>query len=164
MANNFRNINYGRMLYESLRNYYSLNSSEQITILYKLCAAILSPLQPAFDDYVKFRTKEALIASCKWQIAQLTNVLNYLYDTALSRIYITQGVLMVVSDVTFAYLPINNDGTFAMAPNVQEHEFGDRSSQTLVTINIPSGVNLSDITATIEQIRMQGIPYKINTF
>lgn len=166
MANNFRNINYGNMLFEGLRNYYALNSNDQISILYKLCAAILSPLQLPFNSYCSFRVTEALIASCMWQIGQLTNVLNYLFDASLKRIFITQSSLFIIADVTFDYTAIHSDSDFGTAPvtSCEELVFGDRTTETLVTINIPSSISKSQVVAVIEQIRTQGIPYQIETF
>jgi hypothetical protein len=163
MANNFKNINYARQLYESLRNYYSVNTAGQITILYKFLAAMLQPLQAPFDSFVLFRNKEALIASCKWQIGQLTNVLNFLYDSVLSRIFITQNSITVIADPMFQYAPINFDSDFGTAPLEFERKFTDRASETVVTINVPAGVDLADLTATVEQIRLKGIPYQIVT-
>jgi hypothetical protein len=160
----FRNINYGRLLFETLRNYFSVNATGEMSLLYKFLAAIVQPLQPPFDALVAYRTKEALIANCKWQIGQLTNVLNYLYDTTLKRIFITQSVLTVIADPMFEYAPVNFDVEFGETTSVFEREFGDRVAASLVTINIPSSVNESDLVATVEQIRMQGIPYIISVF
>lgn len=160
----FRKINYRLMLYEALRNYFSVNSSNEISMLYKYCSAFLQPLQAPFDAYDLQRKKNDLIASCKWQIGQLTNVLNFLYDTLLARIFITQSVVTVISDPTFDYPAIHFDGTFEEAPLIFEREFFDRVSISAVIINVPTGVTLSDITATIEQIRLQGIPYTIVFF
>lgn len=160
----FRNITYYKRLYESLRWFYSINSSDEVSILYKILAACLSPLQPAFDAYVIYRQKEFIIAQCKWQIGQLTNVLNFLYDTTLKRIYLTQSVINALADPTFFYAPINFDSDFATAPEQFERGFRDRQSETLVTINVPTSVYSSDLVATVEQIRMQGIPYQITQF
>lgn len=166
MANGFRNINYGNMLFESLRYYFSINTSEELSILYKLCSALLSPLQMPFNNYVTFRIREAIIASCEWQIGQLTNVLNYLFDSVDNRIFITQSALSVISDPTIEYPPINWDSDFG-SPVVwasSERVLGDRTSETLVTINIPVSINESAVVAVVEQIRIQGIPYQILTF
>lgn len=152
------------MLYEALRNYFSVNAAGDMSILYKYLAAFVGPLQAPFDAYDTYRIKEALIASCKWQIGQLTNVLNYIYDSALKRIFITQSVLTVIADPMFEYAPVNFDVEFTETPTIFEREFGDRVAASLVTINIPSAVNESDLIATVEQIRMQGIPYTINVF
>jgi hypothetical protein len=160
----FRNINYGRLLYETLRNYFSVNSSGDMSIIYHFLAAIIAVLQHPFDAYAVYRTKEELIAECKWQIGQLTNVLNYLYDSTLKRIFITQSVLRVVVDPMFQYAPSNFDTVFAEAPTIFERTFADKAASTLVTINIPAGINESDLVATVEQIRAQGIPYKIKVF
>lgn len=165
MPNNNRNINYATLLYEALRNYFSINAAGQVSILYKYLAAIIAPLQAPFDAFDIFRKKENIIASCKWQIGQLTNVLNYLFDNPLSRIFITQSVVTPVSDPTFAYPPDNFDMTFADSPpEIFEVEFTDKTLQTVVTIHVPVSANLAEITAAVNQIRMQGIPYNIVTF
>ena len=165
MANNLRNINYGRLLYETLRAYFSVNGvTGNLTGFYKYLAAIIQPMQPVFDSYVIFRTREALIASCKWQIGQLTNVLNYLYDATLNRIFITQSTSSIISDPVFAYPPDHFDTTFASMPTVFERKFGDKLRGTLVTIHIPVAVDEVDLISVVEQIRIQGIPYAIVTF
>jgi hypothetical protein len=64
----------------------------------------------------------------------------------------------------FEYAPVNFDVEFGETTSVFEREFGDRVAASLVTINIPSSVNESDLVATVEQIRMQGIPYIISVF
>lgn len=161
---NFRKILYGRLLYETLRSYYSVNSTGNLSILYKYLLAIVQVMQATFDGYDAYRTKEAIIAACKWQIGQLTNVLNYLYDNTLNRIFITQSAIADVADPTFAYPPVNFDTVFAENPEVFERIFTDRVSTTLVTINVPVGVNVSDLTATVEQIKLTGIVYQIIEF
>lgn len=161
MANNFKNIDYSRQLFESLRSYFSLNSNSDISILYKILICFLQPLQPAFDAYDIFRVKEALIAQCEWQIGQLTNVLNSLYDTLLARIFITQSEVTVISDPKFEYDADHWDRTFAEDETVFERPFNDRASTSLVTINVPQGVDLADLIATVEQIRLKGIAYNI---
>lgn len=160
----FRNIDYSKMLYETLRNYFSVNAAGEMSILYRFMSAIVAPFQAPFDDYQVFRTKEALIASCKWQIGQLTNVLNYLYDATLKRIFISQATITIIADPMFQYSPVHFDSDFGNPPAQFEHEFGDRAAGTAVVINVPAGVNQSDLVATIEQIRMEGIPYTISTF
>jgi hypothetical protein len=161
---NFKHINYGRVLYETLRAYYSVNSAGDMSILYRYLIAILNVLQKPFDGYELYRNKEAIIASCKWQIGQLTNVLNFLYDPTLSRIFITQSIILPIADPTFVYAPYNFDTVFAEDPAVFERTFKDRAASTLVTINVPTGVNISDLTATVEQIKLTGIPYQIAIF
>lgn len=161
---NFKHISYGKLLYETLRSYYSVNVSGNISIMYKFLLAIIQVLQAPFDGYEIYRTKEAIIANCKWQIGQLTNVLNFLYDPTLSRIFITQSIVLPVADPTFAYNPDNFDTVFAEDPEIFERTFSDKVASTLVTINVPIGVNISDLTATVEQIKLTGIPYTIQTF
>jgi len=164
MANNFRNIDYGKMLYEALRNYFSVNSDGQITVLYKYCACFLQPLQLPFNNYDAARQINALVAQCRWQIGQLTNVLNFLFDTIQKRIFITQAKTSVLSAPSFPYnTPVQVRG-FGSPAQAQARGFGDNTSTSKVVFNVPVGVNISNITAIIEQIRIQGIPYVIQTF
>src|SRR5579863_2763033 len=163
----FRTISYGKMLYETLRAYFSVNDQGEMSVLYQICAAIVQPLQDPFDAYHTFRVAASMVANFKWQIGQLTNVLNYFFDTSLQRIFITQSVVNIVSDSTFAYDPITYDDVFENAYLINEREFGDGANKTTVAINVPvsvAGTSLSQITATLEQIRLPGIQYVIQTF
>lgn len=164
MIAQFRNIDYSKMLYETLRNYYSINANNQPSWLYIYLSCIIQPMQLPFNAYQTFRTLEALIAQCKWQIGQLTNVLNMIFDASLKRIFITQNTLLIIADPTFPYPPDHQDSDFGTAPKIQERGFFDRSAETIVTINVPIGIDQSAITAVVEQIRMQGIPYSIVFF
>jgi hypothetical protein len=158
----FRNIDYGRMVYETLRNYYSVNYDGDISFVFKFVAACIAPLINPFSDYDTYRQKESLIANCKWVIGQLTNVLNYLYDSELNRIYITQSTVSNVNDPQFEYPPVNFDKVFEEVPTIYERLFNDQANVSIVTINIPSSVNQAELIATIEQIKVKGIPYQIN--
>lgn len=166
MATNFKNINYGKMLYEGLRNYFSVNAQGNISYLFKFLAACIQPLQVPFDEFVIFRTREAIIANCKWQMGQLTNTLNYLFDPVFNSIYITQSVLTIISDPMFQYAPVNFDSDFGTSPEIFERRFSDKSAQTNVIINLPVALEprQSEITAVINQINVSGVLYTINFF
>lgn len=161
MAVNFRSINYGRLLYETMRNYFAVNAAGDISQLYEYLAAIIQPLQAPFNAYMTFRITQALIANCMWQIGQLTNVLNYLFDSVLNRIFITQSTATLLSDPTFPYPAVNFDSDFGTAPAQFESTFDDITNLDTVTINVPEGSNIAAITAVVEQIRVSGIPYQI---
>ena len=153
------------MLYETMRNYFAVNSSGQMSQLYIYLACIIQPMWTPWTSYVSFRMTEALIANCAWQIGQLTNVLNYLFDNVLKRIYITQNSASILSDPMFQYPPVNFDSDFLTAPPQQfERVFDDPSNVGVVTINAPASISLTALTAVIEQIRVSGIPYNINQF
>lgn len=160
----FRTINYGKQLYESLRNYFSVNTQGNLSILYRFMACIMQLFQGPFDAYVVQRQTLWLIANCKWQIGQLTNVLNYLYDRADKRIYITQSRTTNTSAPTFEYPTTLQARKFGEMTPAQARKFFDSVSTSVVIINVPVSVNISAITATIELIRLQGIPYTINVF
>ena len=94
----FRTIKYSKMTFETLRSYFSVNASGQLSILYKFVFSCLYPLQSVFDNYDTFRIKKQIIASCKWQIGQLTNVLNYFFDPTLKRIHINQSEVTIIAE------------------------------------------------------------------
>lgn len=160
----FKKLDYKALLYESLRNYFSVNSSGNISMLFKFCAGCLAPLQAPFENYDKKRIVNELIANCKWQIGQLKNVLNYLYDRTANRIFITQSITIVIADPQFEYHSVLFDSMFGENVQVNERGFYDRASQSSVSINVPLGTDINSLTATLEQIHLQGIPYQIITF
>lgn len=163
MPNNFRNISIPNMLYETLTGFYSITGIGTVSWLYKFCAACLSVLQTPFNDFVTFRTKEYIIANCKFTIGQLTNVLNYLYDPIQKRITITQSTVGAVFFWKFAYPPSLFLSDFGTAPSAFLETFGSRVAVSTVAFNVPAGIDLIDLTATIAQISIAGIPYKIVT-
>lgn len=150
------------MLWDSLGNFFSLNSVLSLSIMYKICAAYVQPLPAPFAAYVAFRNNAWLIAQCKWQIGQATNVLNMLFDLVDQRITITQSSTSPVSLTTFEYPAIGQTGgAFGSPPVLQLRAFGDKAASTIVTINIPAGISLTAITAVVNQIIIPGIPYQI---
>ena len=164
MSSGFRNINYAKQLYEALRNYFSINTAGNVSIMFKYCACFLQVLQAPFDAYDAARQINALVAQCGWLIGQATNLLNYLYDSELSRIYMTQSKTLNLSAPQFPYTTSVQVRGFAEAAKAQCRGFFDSISTSKVIINVPASVNLSALTATVEQIRLQGIPYSIQTF
>lgn len=151
------------MLYQTLRAYFSVNSSGKVNDLYKYCACLVQPLIAPFGAYESERAINGLIANTKWQMGQTTNVLNHLYDPLNNSIFITQITIQVPSVTGFQYPAIQQVGGFGGLA-VQVRGFNDRSAQTPVIINIPSYVNLAAITATVNQIIIQGIVYQFNIF
>ena len=160
----YRNIDYAKLLYESLRGYFSINVSNNLSWLYQYCYALLQPLQLPFNNYAAFRQLQDLIANCKWQVGQLTNVLNMIYDPTLKRIYITQSVAISEYVWQFPYPPSMFLGQFGAAPSQFLQQFNEKQRTTIVTINVPASINLSSITAVIAQISITGIPYQIIQF
>jgi len=159
----FRNIDYSKMLYESLRAYFAVNTAGQVSIMYKFLLCCLYPLQPAFNNYDIFRIKKKIIAGCKWQIGQLTNVLNYFFDPAYKRIYISQSAVTNVSapvfeEITAILAPVFEETTAIFAPI-----FSGLSARSSVTFFVPNTVNMSELISIIEQIKINGIPYQIST-
>jgi len=163
MGSRFRKIDYPKMLYETLRGYFSVTDVGKINTLYKYCAALIQPLIGPFNIFSSKRIVDGLIANSPWQIGQVTNVLNYLYDDTLKRIFITQSHQAITSATTFYYNAVVNAGTFGNDP-LQLRTFFDKGGFVPVVINVPAGLNLSLIIATIEQMRLQGISYTINVF
>lgn len=160
----FRKIDYGKMLYETLRNYFSVNAKGGISLLYQYLACIIQPLISPFEAYDNQRLLNGLVADCKWQIGQLTNVLNYLFDPNLNRIYIVQGYYDELLVPEFTELTSVYAGLFEETATVIAREFTDEFQYISVIIYAPNTVNLSQMIAIIEQIRLQGIKYRVVTF
>lgn len=167
MANvsNFRTINFPAMLRETLTDVFSLSKAGQATWGYKFCAAVLAVFLNPLADFETFRQKENLIANCKWQVGQLTYVLNYLYDRVQKRIYITQSISTPVFFWQFPYDPSPLMlGTFDEDPLAFLQTFGSNVASSVVTIHVPVAADVVDLTASVSQIAMDGIPYEIETF
>ena len=159
----FRIVNYGKMLYESLRAYFSINSSGNLSQLYLFLLACLYPLQPIWDNYDAFRIKKQIIANCKWQIGQLTNVLNYFFDPVSKRIAITQSVLISIDDPVFAVTPINFDPVYPETTTIFEPVFKGLYNRSNTIFSVPVAVDQSELISIIEQIKINGINYIIQT-
>lgn len=171
----FRVIQYGKLLFEGLRNYFSVNSNGLLSILYRYLLSCIYPMQQPIDDFSVWRTNKKLIAGCYYQIGQLTNLLNFLFDSTQNRIYITQagaGLLFVptlndgnlLADMTFA--PTLTDGVvlsdMTLAPTFNDTNY----SFTQAIIWLPSDIYndaaiLQQITALVEQVKIQGLFYNI---
>lgn len=162
---NFRNINYGRLLLDTLTNYFSVNVNGNISWMFKFCLACLAPLALAFQDFVSFRNREYLIAQCKFQIGQLTNLLNYFYDPQFKRITINQSSTLHIGLTTFEYTASHTAGEYFGAGTALQLAayFGDAINSSDVTINVPVAANadIFDLTAVVNQIRIEGIPVQI---
>ena len=159
----FKELRYGRLLYETLRSYFSVNARHTLTLLYKYCAALIFPLQAGFTAYDIARKINEVIANCKWVIGQLTNTLNYLFDPILNRIFIDQATIQGLVAPEFNYPTTAQMQEFDENP-VQCREFTDRAGGNLVQIHVPVATDMNALVATIEQIRIIGIDYEIITF
>ena len=159
----YRHVDFPVVLYESLRAYYSVNSEGKANWLYKLCAANIQPMQSPWNTYESLRATNGLIAGGKFQIGDLTNILNYLYDNTLNRIFITQGFYeqTVVREFGSA---IAFGRKFGETPIIFAREFGDPVKFVGAVIHVPAASNVSQITATVAQMAIQGLVYSIITF
>jgi hypothetical protein len=166
----FKNITYTKLSYECMRAYHSVNASGQLSELFKFMLCCVYVLQDPFNVFDTWRRREILIASCKWQIGQLTNVLNMLYDSTLKRIYILQ----LSSGYTFApNIDDANSTTFApniddansttFAPNLDDSPTAGGVVQIYVPVAIYTG-SLAQIISDVEQIKLSGISYEIIPF
>ena len=135
--------------------------------MYKYCLACLFPLQTPFDNFSLWRDTEKIISQCKWEIGQLTNVLNYLFDPN-KTIYITESLITVLylptldDGYTSVFVPTLDDGyTSVFIPTLDDNQF-----KYLVTIHIPASVynNINQknaLIAVVEKIKLSGIKYQI---
>lgn len=161
----YRTIYYPKMLYESLRNYYSINSDGQLSVLYKILLCCLWPLQLRWNDYETFRQNKLIIANTKWQLGQLTNVLNYLFTT--TEIYITQAVQPTINVPTIFYESETMAPTITYESDVKVPTIDNAYNIiAIVTIHVPTSIytdsnKMSELVSIIEQIIITGITYNI---
>lgn len=179
------------MLYETLGEYFSINSSGTLSILYRYCASLIYPIQKEFDSFETWRTKQKIIAMCKWQKGQLTNVLNYLYPSTVSP-YIpfsdpVSGIYVTEVSTTYDYFSIAEAGkitespapdytgyasmakygTSAYSPASDYTSFVTKVDNQFiyigyVTFHVPSDVDQDELKETIDQINI-GVNYNIVT-
>ena len=164
----FKNIYYPDLLHDSLRDYFSVNKAGNLSYLYRFILCVLWPLQTAWDSFNAYRLKTWLISQCKWQIGQLTNVLNYLYDSVSNSIYITQVSLSsdfvpVIAETTTVFAPVIAETTTVFVIPILD------TSTLPVVINIPSSlgsdtVKYQDMISTLNKIKPLGITYTTQTF
>jgi hypothetical protein len=163
----FKDIQYHEMLLQTLGAYLSVNSSGKLSILYKNIYACLKPLQSWFNDFSTWRNTERIIADCRWEIGQLTNVLNYLFDTTLKRIFISQRQYALIFSPTLDYESLDFDPSMTTESAIYEPNINDiYTVNSQVVVNLPSDLyndnyKQSEIISVVEQIKIDGIHYVI---
>lgn len=167
--NKFHSIDFPQILHESLRDYFTINKAGNLSFLYRFLLCVIWPFKLVWDTFETYRAKIWLISQTKWQLGQLTNVLNYLYDSINNSIYITQSVIdfifaPVFAETTTIFAPVFAETTDFFAPT-----FSDILAFHPVIIHIPASLladtsSYSDMVATIEKIRILGLSYSIETF
>jgi len=157
------------MLYETLGAYHSTNVHGELSYTYKFCICCLYVLQAPFVNFDVFRIRKKLIANCMWQISQLQNVLNYLYDTTLNRIIISQSIEVYVyapeidaSESSVFAIEIDAGESIVLASNIDDTTI----NSSLVTIHVPNSLyidtaQISLLISEVEQIRLLGVLYRI---
>ena len=164
----FRNISPTVMLTETMR-WFATNRDGNPSKLYKFLFAVVYVLQNYFQSFSAWRDEKFIIANCKWQIGQLTNVLNYFFDPVNKTIYIDQVTLLdcFVPDFTVnpstVFVPdLTVDPSTVFVP--------DLDSTVIITeviIHVPSPYYTpgtpenTALIAVLEQIKITGIPYTI---
>jgi len=176
------------MLWETLRAYDSINAKGDLSYLYKFCMCCLYVLQAPFTAYDAFRVKKRYIAYCYWQIANVANTLNKLYDPGPlgkpydNRIYLSQSSSVYLlapnidegdsrifarpldynSPIVYASGVLHDTDQQAYAPNIDDFAIAGG----IVLIHVPSTIYydtalMSEMTADVEQIRIRPIQYQI---
>lgn len=163
----FKTIDYGRMNYEALRNFHSVNRSGFLSIEYRYTLSMVYPLQDYFNGFDTWRRAKKIIAQCKWTIGQVTNVLNYFFDNNLKRIYLTQQRLdnlfaPVIAYESITFAPVIAEESTAYAPSIND----TATVLAEVTIHVPSDVYsnpllMSQLISVVDQIKITGFVYII---
>lgn len=162
----FKSINYRRLLFTFLSRYFSIRDDNTVSYFYKFLACFVQPIEKAFNGYDTFRQLEYLISVCKWQMANTANLLNYIYDPTLKRIYLSQSVETQIYAEDFPYDAITFFNDWSANATLFLQDFNSPASYTPVKVNVPSvlSAKLPDMTATINQIKFDDTSYTINTF
>ena len=156
----FKKIDFPFLMYEGLRNQFTINKSGFLSQLYKFCLACTYPIKSTWDFFDSFRNNIQLIANCNWQYGQLTNVLNMIYDSSLKRIYITEQHSINSFLSIFNYESLSVLPTFNFNTSTFLHEFNENYNVIgIVTISIPTSLSnsINEIAATVAQIKISGI-------
>lgn len=163
----FKTIDYAMMNFEAVRNFHAVNKAGFLSIEYKYTLSMIWPLQNSFNDFDTWRRAKQIIANCKWTIGQVTNVLNYFFDTDLKRIYISQkrltnlfAPIINYESTTFAPTIANESDSFA--PNINENG----TALAEVSIHVPTSIFtdqliMSQLISVVEQIKITGLYYII---
>jgi hypothetical protein len=201
---NFKRIFIPRMLLDTLRSDLSVNKAGNLSVLYKICLSCLYPFQSIWDDFdnpnfdsidptirkgivtdllnrgklFSNRRILQLIANCKWQIGQLQNVLNYIFDPVNNSIVILQnnGITDVYgtnfsdtpTDIELPPLYAKNfdDSPSGLTPVYMPNFNSVFIETTQAQIQIPFtqiSLEFSAINAIINMIRLKGTTYKLLT-
>ena len=166
---NFHSIDYSKMIYSGLRDYFAVNKKGKLSFMYIFLMCVCYPLQQIWNNFEVYRKKTWLISQTKWQVGQLTNLLNYLYDPTNS-ISIDQAASNQVYATNINYDPI----IWASVITDSGHDpvylplIGDNPQLSGVIIHIPAALNNNvslfyDFLATLEKIRPLGIFYTIQS-
>ena len=172
----FKTIRYPWMLVDTLRAYHTVNAAGQLSFMYKFCLCCIYPLQAVFNAFHIWRIHTWLVAGCKWQIGQLQNVLNMIYDSTLNRIVVVQATndYVLAPNIDDSAYPTANyiqapnidDSAYPTANYIQAPNIDDATGGSGLTILVPyniydAPVTMSALTSDIESIRLKGIRYTI---
>jgi hypothetical protein len=175
----FKRIEYPYLLFETLRNYFSLNSNGRLSILYRYLYCILHPLQQKFNDFDIIRIRQKIIAGCKWERTQLLNVLNHLFPSNIGTITLSESGTNIkfapdiamgnpatspASDYTF-YSPDISMGDTSIPPASDYTYFAPDLSAPYISIQfltfiVPADVTHNEVRNVIDQINI-GINYNV---
>jgi hypothetical protein len=177
---NYRTIDYAKMIFETLRSPLSVTKvyfvagvqyGGVLSILYRYCVCCIWPFQNWWNNFETYRIKKKYIAYCKWETGHVTNLLNFLYDNTQKRIYISFKIYTNIFVPSLYYestvlVPAFAAGVQSLTrvPSIAN----DGSGRAGVIINVPNSIYIdpivmADLVSTIEQIKLTGIDYIIQS-
>ena len=162
----FKKISVGKTTFETLRNYFSVNAQNTLSFLYRYVMSCLYPLQVSWYNYENYRNYALILANTKWQISNLTNVLNYLFDPTNS-ITITQASYLNVYAPDFdqkssVYAYEFDDTLTTGQTQLFCEEFDDNILVNGVVINTPSSDISKNVKTFADQVVITGLSYTLN--
>jgi hypothetical protein len=174
----FKIIEYGKLLYETLRSNLSVTKvytddtgthGGLLSIIYRYCLSMVIYLQSYLDSFHIWRGNKWLISQCKFEIGQLTNMLRYMFDPT-NNLYISQTLVANVFVPSIVYYESSvlvpsliTSESSVLAPSITSQY----TIRSLITFHVPldysiiGSVKYNELVSVIEQVKFSGINYNI---
>lgn len=154
------------------RQYWTINASGNLSILYSFLYACIYPLQTHIQSFLVSRLHSYNLAGVKFNYGEATAFLNYWYDNVNNSIYFNvlnfSNTLFISAEskpTEYVYIFNQASGNYVYI-NTKTQEFFDSD---ILICNIPLSlyndpINYPNFIADLNTIILSGITYTIKTF
>lgn len=163
----FKTIQVHKVLKETARSFFVVRKDGVLSNFFKYLLACIYPAQNWFDSFDSWRVIKQKIAYCKWQKGQLTNFLNWYFSETtfdIEQARLASLFCPTIDLESSVFLPeISSESTiFTYSINDPLTIIAEVTIKTPNNIYIDSN-KLSELTSLIEQIKLDGSIYKIES-